>query len=249
VKGLISFVERIKGFNEKSLGFKIEIFSWYFHQIAGKERFSPSDILPCFDLLHLPRPSNIHGQLNALCNKKPARLLRDSSGYRLSATVRGELQRYIPVREYAGLTNTMLSDLIPKITDSAQRSFLTETVICYNHGAYRAAIVMAWNLTFSHVCDKIFQHNLLEFNSQLLKILPKASVVSKRSNFEELKESKIIEIARGAGIVSATNSKILKEKLDKRNAAAHPSVAKISAVTAEEVIHDLVENILFAIEL
>jgi hypothetical protein len=36
---------------------------------------------------------------------------------------------------------------------------------------------------------------------------------------------------------------ILKEKLDRRNIAAHPANLKMLQSTAEEVIRDLVENV------
>jgi hypothetical protein len=249
VNGLLPFVERVKGFHEKPVIFKIEVFSWYLHQIANKERFRAVDLLPCFDAVHSQRPANIHGQLNASCKKKPARLLKDLSGYRLSAIVRDEMQRLLPARESAGNTTAMLSALVPLLNNATQQSFLAETMTCYGHGAYRAAVIMAWNLAYSHVCDQIFANGLSKFNAQLVKVLPKAGEITKRLDFEDFKESKIIEVARGAGILGGTSAKILKEKLDKRNTAAHPSAAKVTAITAEEVIHDLVENILLRAEL
>ena len=242
-------MERISGFHEKTATFKIEVFSWFLHQVKNKERFAPSDILPCFDATHSQRPSNIYGQMNALSKRKPARFLKDKNGYRLSAIARNEMQILLPLREHGKATTEMLSALIPSLQDEAQHSFLTEAITCYSHGAYRAAIVMVWNLAYSHVCDRIFRNSLPKFNAQLAKILPKSNEVVKRADFDDLKESKVIEVARSAGILSAATAKILKEKLDKRNMAAHPTVAKISAITVEEVIHDLVENVVLNAEI
>lgn len=241
-----SFITHVPSFHERPVIFKIEAFAWYLHQIRNRDRVNAADLLPCFDAVHCPRPANIYQQLNALCQKRPPRMLKDGKGYRLAAAARGEMHSFLPVRESIGQTTVLLAGLLPKVTAASEKAFLTETMNCYAHGAYRAAIVMMWNLAYSHLCDVIYGEELMAFNAQLQKVLPKADAVVKRSDFENLKESRVIEVARGAGIISATTSKILNEKLIKRNTAAHPSPTKITAVTAEEVIHDLVENVLFA---
>jgi hypothetical protein len=243
VSNLLNFVDRIKGFHDRPTVFKIEVFSWFLHQIQQRERFQASDLLPCFDQVHVQRPGNIYSQLAVLCAKKPPRLLKDSAGYRLSATSRQEMQATLPLRESSVAVTVLLSELSAKVNSPSQQSFLAETMTCYAHGAYRAAVVMAWNLAYSYVCDRIYADACPAFNTQLTKVIPKAAPISKRSDFEDLKESRVLEVARGAGILSASTFKVLKEKLDKRNLAAHPSLTTLSAVTAEEVIHDLVENV------
>lgn len=246
---LASFILPVKNFNDTAATFKIEIFGWYLHCARNKERFTATDVGQCFDVLHLKRPSNIHQLLKNLCDRKPSRLLKDQKGYRASAAAREDFQRLLPVRDSILATTVLLSTLAERVTDPAQKTFLAETLICYGNGAYRAAIVMAWNLAFSHLCDFIFKNDLAKFNTHLLKVLPKESGISKRTDFEAYKESRILEIAKGAGIISVSSNKVLKEKLDKRNTAAHPSSIKVTSVTAEEVIHDLVENILLKTEL
>jgi hypothetical protein len=41
---------------------------------------------------------------------------------------------------------------------------------------------------------------------------------------------------------------VLKEKLEKRNTAAHPSDMTISSIAAEDVIFDLVENVILKLK-
>jgi hypothetical protein len=244
VSDLAHFVEPIKGFADKPAPFKVEVFAWYLHEVKQKERFQGADIGPCFDETHTPRPPNIPTVLTRLCEKRPARLIKDPRGYRLSAPARAEMTQLLPVRATSVKTTQLLNGLLDRVTDPAQKAVLAETLACFKHHAYRAAIVMAWNLAFSEVLDRIFVKHLVEFNAQLPKVLPKASLIAKRADFEDLKESKIIEIAKGAGILSGSTAKILTEKLNKRNTAAHPSVVTVLAVTAEEVIADLVENVI-----
>lgn len=242
-----TFIERLNGFSSSTIVFKIEAFTWYLHTSKSKERVTSADLISCFDIAHIPRPSNITSQLSALCAKKPARMLRDTKGFRLSAAARDDWARSYPITIASNQTTDLLQALLPKVTDSAQQAYLAETLVCYSHGAYRAAIVMAWNLAYSHVCDLIYSNHIEDFNRQMLIALKKTIV--KRSDFEDFKESRIIEVARGAGILSMSSGKILKEKLDKRNTVAHPTSTKVKNITADEVIHDLVENILLRKEL
>jgi hypothetical protein len=104
---------------------------------------------------------------------------------------------------------------------------------------------MAWNLAFDHLCNHIVKTRLSDFNAQLSRVRWKTepSVVSVRADLEDFKESRVLEIARGAGILSGAVYKLLKEKLDKRNTAAHPSDVHISPVAAEDVILDLTQNV------
>jgi hypothetical protein len=86
-----------------------------------------------------------------------------------------------------------------------------------------------------------------DFNAQLPKSFPKKAYlvpIAKREDFEELKESELLQIAKSAGNITDNVYKILKEKLDRRNMAAHPSTVVISKLQAEDFIHDLVVNVL-----
>ena len=47
-----------------------------------------------------------------------------------------------------------------------------------------------------------------------------------------------------AGIINGNLKKILNEKLNRRNLAAHPSLVEITVHQAEDVISDLVNNVI-----
>jgi hypothetical protein len=42
-------------------------------------------------------------------------------------------------------------------------------------------------------------------------------------DFQELKQSQVLQVCKSANIISGSIHKILKEKLERRNIAAHPS--------------------------
>ena len=108
---------------------------------------------------------------------------------------------------------------------------------------------MTWNLSYHHLCNYVLNNHLGEFNTywptQFQKNHAKAKIqmIGKYDDFSELKESEVIQICRAANIITQDVNKILKEKLDKRNSAAHPSSIEIKPHTAEEYIIDLITNV------
>ena len=235
-------MEPIAGFSNKPAPYIVEVFAWYLHEVKQKDRIQTADVGPLFDEVHVPRP-NISLVLSRLCEKKPPRLIKDARGYRLHHEARKELGVRLPQRATAVKTTALLNALVDRVTDPAQKTFLQETLVCFRHGAYRAAAIMAWNLAFSDVLDRILTKHLAAFNTGVGTHNLKKAIVD-RVDFEKLKESEVIKIAAAAGVLGKESVKTLEEKLGKRNTAAHPSTVVVSVATAEEVIFDLVENIL-----
>ena len=94
----------------------------------------------------------------------------------------------------------MLADLPGKISDAGERVFLVEAITCDRHQAYRAAIVMTWNLAFDHLVTWLFAEptRLVAFNASLpVRLGGKrwaGFVVNTRDDLEELTESQVIQI-------------------------------------------------------
>ena len=132
-----------------------------------------------------------------------------------------------------------------KITDAACREYLEEALVCFRHAAFRASIVMTWNVTYAHLVTIVVANHLVRFNTQMSTMFggrkkPVASV----EDFQKLKESEVIDVCNAAGLVSKEVAKVLVDKLDKRNTAAHPSGASVDKLQAEAFISDLVKNAL-----
>ncbi|MGH8813240.1 MAG: hypothetical protein ACREXO_14600 [Advenella sp.] len=197
-----------------------------------------------FDELHLQRPSNTTSQVKGMATGANKRILHDANGFRLSSAARDQVAKLLPTEVAPKQIIAELKKLEMQVTDLHQKTFLAETITCFVNGAYRAAIVMAWNLAYHHACTYILAGQLPAFNAQLAKAYPKKKPVSKHSDFEDFKESEVIEVAKGARVFSVSTSKVLAEKLAKRNNAAHPSSVIVMPVTADEVISDLVQNII-----
>lgn len=228
---------------------KIKLFGWFVQTQENNPRFHGADIARCYKALDLPKPSGFGGYFQQLEVKKE--VLSDSNGHYLSRSVREGLTAKYGQRVISLQIAKMLETLPDQVPDLAERTFLDETISCLRIDASRAAIVMAWNLAYHHLCDYVLKspQRLSDFNAKWPLVYQghhrKAQkVITKMDDFgEELKESEVIEICNSAKIITGDQHKILKDKLGRRNSAAHPSSVKIGQLQAEEFIDDLVKNV------
>src|SRR5205807_5671450 len=117
---------------------------------------------------------------------------------------------------------------------------------------YRACIVMTWNLAYAHLLDWILkdQTRLNSFNAAISKRYPKITQlkITKYDEFlDGLKESQVIEICNTASLVNSNVFKILKEKLDKRYIAAHPSREVAVQSQADDVLTNSLNSMVLAL--
>jgi hypothetical protein len=140
-----------------------------------------------------------------------------------------------------------LRDLPTKLPDLQEREYLEEALRCLRATAYRAAIVMSWNVAYDHLCDQIVKKHLAAFNAQLVSQFPKQKVVTVREDFYDINEARVIEVSRAAGIVDKNVFGVLDASLRIRNRAAHPSGSTFLQPQAENYILDLVNNALLKI--
>lgn len=232
---------------------RIKVFAWFLHTYQKVDYFKPADITRCYEAVHLSGPVNISQQLSQLCGKNPPELLKNSHGYRLEKRVRDDLDKKYGQRAITVEVANLLKELPSKLPDLAERTYLDEALKCFGVGAFRAAIVMTWNLAYNHLCDHILKHRLADFNTRWAVVFPAhhknaIKTIGSIDDFgDNLKESEVIKIAKSASIISNDVGKILEEKLGRRNSAVHPSGIKIEQLQAEEFIDDLVKNVVLKI--
>lgn len=232
---------------------RLRAFAWFLHSARGVDRFSTGDIASCFEAMQLERPTNLSQLIANLEGSSPKQMLKDRGGYYLARGVREELERKFGGRPATVAIEKMLLELPAKVTNIDERVFLDETLRCLRAGAFRASIVMAWNLAYDHFTRFVFDKHLAKFNTQwpvsYAKLHQKARIpaISKPEDFAELKESEVIQIARAGAIISGDVAKILDEKLGRRNSAAHPSSVLFTQVQAEAYVDDLVRNVVLAL--
>lgn len=239
------FVSSIAGFVGMRPVDQIKRFCWFVARHEKRATFTAADIASCYELSKCPKPSSISPFCSSLANQKPPYLIRRGSEFELSRLAHEQFDALLGQRDATIVVQQVLQDLPSKLAVPVEKAYLDEALRCFRHDAVRAAIVMTWNLAYAHLCNVILTHHISSFNAQLPLSFPKADIraVVIRDDFEALKESQVLQVAKSANIISGSVHKILKEKLDRRNIAAHPSNVVIRTETAEEFILDLVQNV------
>jgi hypothetical protein len=238
------FVQQVKGFSAFTAAEKIVAIGYFLHIHKLRDKFKAADINMCFDALHIQRPANAGSQMNAMTSGKVKRLLGNANGFRLNNSSRENIAAMLPSITTPKEILNQLKELEANLTHPQQKTFLHEANVCFAHEAYRASIIMAWNLAYHHVCTFIFNDHLSAYNARIPIQFKHEKLIVRLADFEDTKESIVIAVAKGAGIISSATAKTLKAKLDIRNTSAHPSSTTVLPITAEEVISDLVQNIL-----
>ena len=160
---LVSSISAFSGWKHPD---KIKLFAWFIHTKLSKDRFASSDIARCYESISVQKPSSIHPFLTGLEARKPKQVLRDGRGFYLERSVREALDVKYGQRPVAIHIEKTLLELPVQVPDLAEREFLDEALRCYKAGAFRAAIVMCWNLAYDHLLTYILKHKLSEFNCQ-----------------------------------------------------------------------------------
>ncbi|WP_287979970.1 hypothetical protein [Sphingomonas sp.] len=200
----------------------------------------------CFKEVGIDAP-DMSVYLPRLAAKKPPQLIREKGGYRLAGAVRRVLDIKLGGDPTTLAVAKALTDLPARLPDIAEREFLTEALNCYRVRAYRAAVIMAWNLTYDHFVRWVFADpgRLASMNTGIsAKYQKKNLTLAKHEDADNLKESEFIEAARAGNLLDKNTAQILREKLGRRNMAAHPSRVTISQHSADEMITDLVTNVI-----
>lgn len=224
----------------------VELFVYFLTVELGQESVTPTQVANCFAACDLGVPKNVAARLSEGLKGKPLRYLKANGGYKLQRHMREALSKKLGAEKVTAQTSATLRGLEQKLPDGADKEFLRETIACFEAGANRATIVMAWILATDHLFSYILAHKLTEFNAVLALNTDKSvkvKAIAQRDDFTEMRESKFIELCRQAKIISNDVRKILEQKLDTRNSCAHPSAVTVNKTKVIDFVEDLVENV------
>jgi hypothetical protein len=247
---LAEFASMVPGFDGMGDREKVRHFGWYLHSHCKMQVFATGDVRKCFEELRLV-PPNVSLHLIRMADAKPPSLIGSKGKYKLHRREMTELDGRYAAHPTTIAASKLLTDLPAKVPDLAERAFLEEAINCYKVRAYRAAIVMTWNLAYDHLIRWIFTDpaRMAALNVAFAKrFQKKPHTVVLSQDLEDIKEFDVIESCGTAGLVSSNVVKILREKLTKRNMAAHPSGVVVIEPQANDVITDLVNNVVLALK-
>jgi hypothetical protein len=247
---LKQFIAGASGFADWGHADKIRMFAWLQHHLRKKDRFSTSDINWCYNALSF-KPSNTSQFLIEMEGR--GELLQDRNGYYGEGKFVAKYDQKYGVHDITLDIRQKVKDVMALVPGIEEQDFMKEAEICLRHDAGRATIIMVWCVGFYHLCQFILKHHLATFNAGFPKHYPglhkdaKVKVMNTYDDFSTLKEFVVIDICKRENIVNQNVAKILFEKLDKRNSAAHPSTVKIGQLQAENFIDELVKNVILAL--
>jgi hypothetical protein len=245
VSEIQDFAASVPGFYRKTAVDQLLLLAWFVESRQQKSSFDGVYMKQCFRDVGLEAPDT-SVYLPRLAAKKPPQLMKDKGGYRLSSAVRRSFDSRLGGDPTTTTVAKALTDLPGKVPNSAEKEFLAEALNCYRVRAFRAAIVMVWNLAYDHLVQWVFAdpRRLADLNAGISSKYPKKGLVlAKVEDLDALKESEFIEAARVGKLIDKNTAQILEEKLRRRNMAAHPSRVTITQHQADDMITDLVANI------
>jgi hypothetical protein len=242
-------VSQVADFDKQPPREQIRLFAWWLHVHRAKETFVSADIRACYDNLHMSQ-SHIAQQLTRMVDARD--LVKVRGNFKLERAVRTSLDARHGMHHSVVHVSKLLTHLPQQVPNVAERAFLAEALKCYRIEAYRACIVMTWNLAYSHLLDWVLadQTRLDRFNAAISRRYPKKTqlrVTSYDEFLDELKESEVLEICNTADLYNSNIFKILKDKLNRRNIVAHPSTVVVVQSQADDAVTDLVNNVVLAL--
>lgn len=246
MSSIADFAGSVPGFYRNTAVEQLLALAWFAEARQQRTSFDGAHLRQCFKEAGVDAP-DMSVYLPRLAAKKPPQLVKEKGGYRLAGAVRRTLDTRLGGDPTTVAVAKTLTDLPARLPDLAEREFLTEALNCYRVRAYRAAVIMAWNLTYDHLVRWVVADTgrLASMNTGIATKYPKkALTLAKHEDADELKESEFIEAARTGNLLDKNTAQILREKLGRRNMAAHPSRVAITQHSADEMITDLVANVI-----
>lgn len=225
-----------------------DLFAYHLTVEMEEASATVNAVRDCYRACDMAAPTWLASHFSNGLNK-PRRYVKLDGGYRLENKRREEIAALLGDDRPAVQTSAALNQLEVQVPAGPKRDFLHETINCFGVGAYRAAVVMCWNLAAHHLQDHILAEpaRRAAFNAVLAKNTDtrvKIKAVNKQDDFTEMSESKFLLFCREAKVITSSMFNKLEGRLDERNSAAHPSGVKTMPKAAEAYIEDLVENVL-----
>lgn len=186
-------------------------------------------------------------------------VLTSTKGFRLKTLSRSTVGEWLtPILTAETPTTPVakkLAEMSAKVIDSAERGFIDEAVVCINHGASRAAIVLGWCATIHRMRKKIEALGLPAFNAASTQLKNQTSGKYKRWNkefaitsFGELQttvfDTDLIIVLESMGLIDGTQAQRLETCFEYRCHSAHPGDAPISDPHVVVFFNDVVEIVL-----
>lgn len=126
---------------------------------------------------------------------------------------------------------TSLRNHLSGIADTQIKSFVIESIECYERSLHRAAIVLSWVGALSVLQEFVIHNKLDDFNSEAKRRDGKWKNAKIREDFGRMKEFDFLQIIESISMVDRSVKLELEKRLQLRNSCGHPTALKLSSHT------------------
>jgi hypothetical protein len=141
-----------------------------------------------------------------------------------------------------------LGAALARVSDERERDYVEEALSCLNPevSAYRAAIVLGWSAAMWNLRKKLDRNGLAAFNAAFARKFPKSKrpAVQVLEDFEEYRDSEILQVAEALNVISQATHKILRQHLDIRNNSGHPTDYRPELHRVKTFFEELINHVL-----
>jgi hypothetical protein len=245
---LADAVASIPDFDRWNHADKIKYFAWYLYTYRDQEYFSANDIRECFEEIGIAPPASINPFIGVMEKRTPKEAFKTPKGYRLDKRLRVALDARYGEREATIHIPKSLAQLAAKVDSEQEREYLDEIFSCFKHRAFRAVMVMAWELAYMHIVNWIVRDaaRLNAFNARL-EADAKKRAIRTVADFLQLREDQVLDAAAKARILSASIRTIIDDSLHKRNEIVLSTDGSVRRSIAERFVKDIVGKVVLAL--
>ncbi|MGN6567135.1 MAG: hypothetical protein ACTHJ0_04245 [Flavipsychrobacter sp.] len=244
-KSIEEHLDFIEDFSSLTQLEQVKLMGYFYCNANSVDIFLPSNLKECFVNANLRVPSNIPQYISRLSIGAPPFFIKKSKGYSLHRNFKKELDDIYKGSKHQQHISTQLRELLLNINSPQQKIFLEEAISCFEIKCYRSAIVMTWLLSMDIMYEFVLLKHIEDFNNAIqIHGKYKKITIKKKEDFSDIKEADFLELLRVSKIISTDYRKVLEEKLNIRNTAAHPNTIIVKELKAIAFIEDLVENVI-----
>lgn len=129
------------------------------------------------------------------------------------------------------------------------QEYLNEAVDCYEHGAYRGAVLMVWAATVEHIYSAIENRpsgfkEMETANNARFGTSKSYRRIGKKNDLLYLNDKNFLQLCEDAGVFNRNARALLEEKLGTRNRCGHSTGYMIGREEAVVFIESLINNII-----
>lgn len=169
-------------------------------------------------------------------------------GWELTATGRSHVVGLVgaPESRIQNVASSIRAHLA-QVTSPAVKKFLEEAASCFEHGYYRAAIVLSWAGAVSVLHERVIAHHLSAFNAEAAR----RTATSKQpwrpavtaDDLGEMKEHEFLQVIAAINIIGKNVKQLLENALKLRNSCGHPTSVDVAENMAASHLEVLILNV------